>query len=120
MDDIHTVPAKLLLDAPTDVLQLIQESVVVPFYKDTPYRRVALVKVLQSMTRTPQSLIPDAVATIASPHNSGLPTITEIAVQSAELCQEMVDGKEKSFMGYTFICKARDERWTVSDWSSFM
>ena len=56
-----------------------------------------------------------AMAGGASPHNSGLPTITEIAVQSAELCQEMVDGKEKSFMGYTFICKARDERWTVSD-----
>ena len=48
-------------------------------------------------------------------HNSGLPTITEIAVQCAELCQEMVDGKEKSFMGYTFICKAADEqRWTVT------
>ena len=51
-----------------------------------------------------------------SPHNSMLPTITRVAVHGAELCYETLEaGKEKSYMGYTFIVTAADgRRWRVT------
>eukprot|EP01043_Picozoa_sp_COSAG02_P000738 COSAG02_NODE_14_length_56855_cov_512.793661_19_plen_1225_part_00 len=51
-----------------------------------------------------------------SPHDPTLPNIVRIAVHGADLCYERLDdGKEKSYMGYTFIVTAADgQRWRVT------